>query len=98
MVGKWRMKVANDFVVINTLIEVLKFWCVKTYCLWYIYIYTSQALSLYVHDSAGLSVKILEEIDWKISFVGIFFGYWWNDVKPTERSWYSYKYHFITTK
>ena len=43
---------------------------------------TIQTLSLYVNDSAGLSVEILKEIDWKIYFLihvdlarGIF-GYW----------------------
>ena len=59
------MKVDNDFVVINPLIEVLKFFVLNLIAR-DIFIYTSQALSLYVHDSAGLSVKILEEINWQI--------------------------------
>ena len=37
---------------------------VKPYGWWYIFI--SQTLSLYVHDSAGLSGKTVKEINWQI--------------------------------
>ena len=33
------------------------------------YINTTQTLSLYVHDSSGLSIEILKEIDWQIYFL-----------------------------
>ena len=61
MVGKWRMKVDNDFVVINPLIEVLKLNLIAGD----IYIYNSSTI-FYAHDNAGLSGKIVKEINWQI--------------------------------
>ena len=54
------MKVDNDFVVINPLIEVLKLNLIAGD------IYTTPALSFYAHDNAGLSGKIVKEINWQI--------------------------------